>query len=328
MLAALVGDLSSGGQREIVATTDERFPLTPPPGAEVVPLGPEDGHRLDALMASVDGVWLIAPETGHRLPRLAERVRRQGARLVGPGAAAIRRASDKGALTSLLAAARGRLVTPETRVIGRGAALSEWRATAATLGYPVVVKPRFGAGSEGVALVRGAAELERAAAAASVAAADNGAVVQRFIHGAPASVSVLAAGGRAMALGLNSQTIRGENSFTYAGGTTPFEHALASHAMDVAVRAVEAVVGLRGYVGVDLVLSDDDAVVVEINPRLTTAYLGVRAAFEENIAELALGAVAGRLPSSVHPVRSVCFTEAGEIVSSRPLRPPPVTAVS
>ena len=67
--------------------------------------------------------------------------------------------------------------------------------------------------------------------------------------------------------------------------------------------------GLRGYVGVDLVLTDADAVVIEVNPRLTTAYLGVRAALDENIAALALEACAGRLPDRGGPSGGRCGSE-------------------
>ncbi|HEV3003063.1 MAG TPA: ATP-grasp domain-containing protein, partial [Pirellulales bacterium] len=54
-----------------------------------------------------------------------------------------------------------------------------------------------------------------------------------------------------------------------------------------------------GYLGVDLVLGgpDDgsDDVVIEINPRLTTSYIGLRAACRENLAAAML-ALAVRQP--------------------------------
>jgi predicted ATP-grasp superfamily ATP-dependent carboligase len=46
--------------------------------------------------------------------------------------------------------------------------------------------------------------------------------------------------------------------------------------------------GLCGYVGVDLIIPESmprQPVVVEINPRLTTSYLGYRALAESNLAE-------------------------------------------
>ena len=90
--------------------------------------------------------------------------------------------------------------------------------------------------------------------------------------------------------------------------------------MAAAVRACEAITGLCGYIGVDVVLTESDAVVIEVNPRLTTAYLGVRAVLEENVAALALAACDGALPARPTPRRRVFFTAAGRIVSATDLR--------
>ena len=46
--------------------------------------------------------------------------------------------------------------------------------------------------------------------------------------------------------------------------------------------------GLRGYVGVDMVLGDAGDYAIEINPRLTTSYLGLRQLCQQNLAELIL----------------------------------------
>jgi predicted ATP-grasp superfamily ATP-dependent carboligase len=45
---------------------------------------------------------------------------------------------------------------------------------------------------------------------------------------------------------------------------------------------------LWGYVGVDLVLADAGPIVLEINPRLTTSYCGLRDALGINPAALVL----------------------------------------
>ena len=53
----------------------------------------------------------------------------------------------------------------------------------------------------------------------------------------------------------------------------------------MSVRAVGLVPGLRGYIGVDLILDEHapGVSVVEINPRLTTSYVGLRAALGQNL---------------------------------------------
>ena len=69
-----------------------------------------------------------------------------------------------------------------------------------------------------------------------------------------------------------------------------------------------------------MILTESDAVVIEVNPRLTTSYLGVRAALEGNVAALALAACAGDLPLSVPARRHVRYTAAGRILSAEPQR--------
>jgi predicted ATP-grasp superfamily ATP-dependent carboligase len=158
----------------------------------------------------------------------------------------------------------------------------------------------------GVSLARNDAELCHGLSAA-LAVGRDAALVQRYIRGVAASVSLLANGTDAVPLTVNGQTFDRRRRFSYCGGITPLDHPLAHRAAHQARRACEAIGGLRGYVGVDLILTRSEAVVIEINPRLTTAYLGVRAAIDTNIAELALAACAGRLPDPMSARRQVRF---------------------
>jgi predicted ATP-grasp superfamily ATP-dependent carboligase len=310
MRAALVTDLAAIGRHEIVTTAEHRFPMTAQRGVEVVTLRTQRGAPLDALMASVDAIWLVAPETSGRLERLAKRAEGTGKLLLGSGAAAIRRASDKARLARRLK--RYGVAHPITRCLRHSA---EWRTVVQEIGYPVVVKPGRGAGCEGVSLARNARQLRDALDMARRATRRAPLLLQRYVQGVPASVSLLADGRRAMALTVNGQSIGRSGVFSYRGGTTPLDHALAHDAVDEALRACGAMSGLRGYVGVDLVLTKTGAVVIEVNPRLTTAYLGVRAALDANIAELTLAACQGALPDSVPVRRRVRFTASGRIMS-------------
>ena len=337
MRTALVEDLSAIGGHEIVTTTDIRFNRPAPPGIAVVSILP-GGGTLDALMGSADAVWLVAPETNRCLERLAARVERKGKTLLGPGAAAIRRASDKGNLPRRLA--RAGIRHPATLVLASGV---DARMAARRIGYPVVIKPGRGAGCQGVRLARNARELCWAldaahsaghgathgaardtarsvghdathdAAGTSPLATKHGLVMQRYVRGRAASVSLLADGRRAVALAVNAQRVSASSDFSYRGGSTPFDHPLAAAAVDAAVRTCAALPGLRGYVGVDVVLTDAEAVVIEVNPRLTTAYLGVRAALDDNVAALALAACDGILPEQPVAVRRVRFTATGQV---------------
>lgn len=281
MKAALVADLAALGEHEIVATP-----------------------------SAADAIWLIAPEIGGCLERLAARVERTDQLLLGSGADAIRRAADKANLARLLA--RGGVPYPETRLVRTD---GDSRAAVEQFGYPLVVKPRRGAGSAGVSLVRNRSQLLKAVSAARAVGPDP-VLLQRYVRGKAVSVSLLADGTHAAVLTVNGQSFGRRSGFSYRGGITPLDHPLAHIAAHRARRACEAVGGLRGFVGVDLVLTKTDAVVIEINPRLTTAYLGVRAAIDVNIAALALTACAGRLPARPRARRRVRFTAAGRIASA------------
>jgi len=67
---------------------------------------------------------------------------------------------------------------------------------------------------------------------------------------------------------------------------------------------------LRGYVGVDVILTQDEALLIEINPRLTTSYIGLRQVIDLNLAQAIWGArFRGTLPSQVRLSGQVSFTK-------------------
>ena len=317
MLRALVADLASIGEHEIVTTAAPGVHIDVSDGVHVVTLS-SLSKDFDRLVSSVDGVWLVAPEMDRCLERLARRVEQGGKTLFGPGAEAIRRASDKAALVRSLHNAD--VSCPPTVSLTRH---GDSTTAARRLGYPVVVKPRRGAGCCGVSLARNDTELKRAVALARATNENEAILLQRYVPGVAASVSLLAGGGRAVALTLNRQRISHAQQFAYQGGTTPFDHPMSDLARETAVRAVESLPGLRGYVGVDLVLTKTDAVVIEVNPRLTTAYLGVRAVTKQNVAALAIAACEGSLPRALSVRGCARFTPAGRIeaISTSSVRP-------
>src|SRR5690606_10942186 len=137
----------------------------------------------------------------------------------GSSAAAIRRASDKAAFPRRLQ--RCGVVCPPTHTLPPGAAWGEWRRAARAIGYPAVVKPRRGAGCDGVRLVRNPVELRQAADWARSADDREWRLLQRFVPGVAASVSLLADGCNALALAVNAQSVRSGGAFRYSGGATP-----------------------------------------------------------------------------------------------------------
>jgi predicted ATP-grasp superfamily ATP-dependent carboligase len=91
--------------------------------------------------------------------------------------------------------------------------------------------------------------------------------------------------------------ISDDGRFRYVGGEAPLDEARSQRAQALALAAIGCLPPAIGYVGVALVLgaaSDGSAdVVIEVNPRLTTSYLGLRRLLSTNLAAAMLSVADG-----------------------------------
>ncbi|VTT97563.1 atp-grasp family protein : Uncharacterized protein OS=Pirellula staleyi (strain ATCC 27377 / DSM 6068 / ICPB 4128) GN=Psta_3591 PE=4 SV=1: ATP-grasp_3 [Gemmataceae bacterium] len=252
------------------------------PGVEVT--APE-GAEFDRAARSADWSLVIAPECGGELLRLAMRVSEAGGRLLGPSADAIGLCSDKLALAEQWRANGVRTPATTDRVPTRCEP------------FPVVWKPRDGAGS--TATFRLDSHFALASAKARLAAEGHTGpmILQEFVPGRAASVAFLCGPAGNVPLAPTFQLLSDDGRFRYLGGELPIPPDLAERAAALARRAIDCVPGLVGYVGVDLVLGDaadgSRDFAIEINPRLTTSYVGLRELAVFNLGEAMLAAAAG-----------------------------------
>lgn len=167
--------------------------------------------------------------------------------------------------------------------------------------FPAVLKPRDGAGSQATFRIDAAAMLSSCVAQARAEGFDGELVLQSYVSGRAASVAFLVGGPAPLALLPATQELSDDGRFHYRGGVIPLRGSDAVRVLDLGRRAVVSVPGLMGYVGVDLVLGATAAqdVVIEINPRLTTSYVGLRALATFNLAAALLEVAAGRTPREV-----------------------------
>lgn len=274
MLSAVVKDLADLPGVTVVATRDARLPPADLP-ARVVPVeGGVDPWRVwQRLADEADALLPIAPETGGALERLSRLTEDADCTLLGSAPDAVRLTAGKRRTAAHLAAAG----------VPVAAAGPPTHPPPSETGW--VVKPDDGAGCVNTWLCRNGDP----SVAGAASDAGGATVAQVFMPGPAASLSLLCRDGDAWLLACNRQHVAlRAGRFVYQGGTVCGLEAARPVLAPLAQRIVRALPGLWGYVGVDLVLAETGPVVIEINPRLTTSYVGLHRAIGANPAALIL----------------------------------------
>ncbi len=277
MRDALVEDFSRIPGAKVFAFPDESAPV---------------GHEsFEDMCHHSDWTVLIAPEFNGCLTGLAEDVERVGGNLLGPTSQAICLSSDK--LSLFHHWRKHRIPTPATTD----------REPISCEAFPVVWKPRDGAGSTMTFRINSAQDVVRVKAIIKTENYRGPMVIQEYISGQPASIAFLCGPGGNIPLLPGTQLLSDDGRFSYLGGQIPLSPVLADRAVKLGQKALDSVAGLRGYVGVDIILgSPEDGsqdYAIEINPRLTTSYVGLRKMADFNIAQAMLQAATNSLQISM-----------------------------
>lgn len=272
MRDALVADLLPAADWDVSVAVSDRATRVPEPARSVTPRNGELALDFVARQAdSHDLVWVVAPETGGLLARLQRGI--DPTRWVGCDGHAIELTSSKRATLLQLHAAG--VATP---LAFEGAPeITQW-----------VVKPDDGAGAIATR-VHAHADAARDDAARR-ARVDGAAVMEPWVEGEALSLSLLCRAEHAELLSVNRQHLSID-----AEGMVSFRHveinvltrADPRHAaLDALARRVgRSITGLRGFVGIDVVWhAQRGPVVIEVNPRVTCAYVGLSQALGRNLA--------------------------------------------
>lgn len=279
MLQAVLRDLLATDQVELVTTRDVRLgSMALPVGMESVSASTPVWDCWRCCIREVDAVLAIAPETHGVLERISRFVLAEDRLLLGSRPESIRVTASKMETARTLARyGIPAIVSSE---------LDE-RLPKSTTGW--VVKPDDGVGCENTFYFETRKDLDPWIRSST----QQGYIIQPFIAGVPASVSLLCRDGSARILACNRQLVEvAGGRIRYTGNAI---NALACHMsslVPIITDTVCAFPGLWGYVGVDIILSGGGPVVVEINPRVTTAYVGLRQSIRQNPARLMLDLLA------------------------------------
>lgn len=289
MLSAIVTDFLQSPGVTVYTTCDHRLPLGIPIGndrltVESISSLEAELSAFDRLAELADVTLIIAPETDGVLKSRVGRAAELGVETANCSLAAIDLCGDKWQLFRHLNINHLPTIPSEIADFEDPGFLSG-------VDMSCVLKPRFGAGSWLMCQVscQDQAAWDGAAREYQQVGISKDVIIQPLVVGQSLSVGCLCqADGSLDVFPIGLQSIA-QKSFQYMGGQIP-----ATIAQDARVqienlirKAYSTIPGLRGYVGFDVMLPHDhplDPLIIEINPRLTTSYVGYRQLCRQNLA--------------------------------------------
>jgi len=275
MIEALATDLARIEGARVTVLREPRVLRLVLPRCEIINVQSATSQREEfgRVSAIADATIIIAPEFDGILLKAARQVVACGGRLASPKPEFIWVAADKHETCRRLAAAG----VP----VPHGVVLEPEHKLPVDFPYPAVLKPVDGAGSQDTQFVVGPHDEPRDYAWPRR--------LETYMPGLAASVALLCGPIGNIPLPPCKQRISNDGRLRYLGGELPLVPGLAERAATLGKQALAALPPATGYVSVDLVLGRDPSgsedFVIEVNPRLTTSYVGLRAAAKSNLAE-------------------------------------------
>ncbi len=271
MVSALVEDLLAVDGVELMLTRDCRLSIEKSLTADqitVINISPEQG--IDSLLVDLvdqcDAVWPIAPETDSVLYQLCRLIESRNTTLLCSSSQGVKIASDKMATYQHLKPYDIPLV--ETYRHNDYDDIDKHNQS-------WVIKPSDGVGCEGIRKLNWQ-QLKSTPVSEEL-------LVQPFIQGRSLSLSCLFHHGQGRLICINEQLIEQKNDQFLLQGL------LVNIAGDKQIysklvrQIAEAMPLLWGYIGIDLIEAEQGPLLLEINPRLTTSYTGIKKALGINI---------------------------------------------
>lgn len=278
MLEALLTDLLDSGFTDIITTRDKRLaPVLLP--VESIPIKGDVYRVWQSCMNDADAVLMIAPENDDILFNLTLMAEQADCHVLGCSSESVKSASSKLQTANLLG--KNNIPCIETMLF------KDETIPDSENGW--VIKPDDGVGAEDCYFCADREDLKQLRKSI-----DTGHfVIQKYQTGTPASLSMICYQGQTQLLACNKQ------EFCFNNGKGELTGLVVNGLQEqwgqfdmIAQKIAKADEGLRGYIGVDLIIPDNGSeswpVVLEINPRLTTSYAGLRQSLSLNPAELIL----------------------------------------
>ncbi|MBI5680518.1 MAG: ATP-grasp domain-containing protein [Methanobacterium sp.] len=261
-------------------------------------------------ISNYDACLVIAPEEDFILYEITYLIEKKGVCIIGSSSNAVKVCSDKYVMYEAL---KDHVPIIKTEKVY----FNDINKYIVFNNKKKVVKPADGVSCSGVQIINNSKELKKAASML-----ENNLpyfIIQDFVEGTSASVSLISNGKEAIPLSLNLQDIElTGDGINYNGGKVPLNHELADEAKEIAKKAAESINGLKGYVGVDMILGDE-VHLVEINSRITTPYVALRDILDFNIGDAILDSIYGILPSKIQLNGEISFFKQNNTLNFKKL---------
>jgi len=271
-----------------------------------------------SIALEVDFVLVIAPEIDNELATIIRKLRKSAGCLLNADDCFLTAASDKWMTAQSFMQAG--ILHPSTFLLNDFLEHGIQIVTDSEPPERWVIKPRDGAGCLGVKRFDSLFDLEHAMQSKVNA---NRYILQPWIQGIAASVAVLCGAGEQVVLPAMYQNIvfgnpLADQNLQYLGGRGPWQSGSQITIEAFAKSVISALPGSpRGWVGIDFVQSmtennEAQLVAIEVNPRLTTSYIGLREIVVENLADLLFQTAIGQKVRYSCSGSSIAFDSFGK----------------
>jgi predicted ATP-grasp superfamily ATP-dependent carboligase len=200
-----------------------------------------------------------------------------------------------------------------------GGEIAEGAEKAKHFHYPMVAKPAYGGGGTANFFCNNEKELVRWAKQLPDF------LYQEYIKGTPASVSLISSKRKVISVSVNEQLIGlgslcAPGPFVYCGNISPFVTKFSdSERMCEIAAELTNELGLIGSNGVDFVITDDELLVIEVNPRFQGSLDTAELSTGLNLVDAHVKAVKGnlfseRVETKRHAAKAIVFAKQEGVV--------------
>lgn len=207
-----------------------------------------------------DYFLIIAPETNNLLYQITKIMENKDINNLGCSSNCIKKAANKWLLYNNFK--NSSLQLAESYLIGENELNFDEKF------FPAVIKAKYSAGSE-LEIINSKKEFENLNIKNY-----KGQIIQKILKGIPGSLSLAANSKKLQILSFNKQLIAPQD-FSYLGSTINYKFPEQYQLEQLANSIKKEYPNLNGYFGIDFIYNETGFYLLEINPRITSSFIGL-----------------------------------------------------